>query len=168
MRFSKNVWHLNVMPGPWVPPEGPLISYRIGVLFTRDTVFIPYRIGVLFTRKRFAVCCGGFTFVLPPTAQAYHLLWPKILTPYWVDTGFDRLHDIGFVSCHFQSVFIWKRENGMKHIGLVRSRVNRRPIRYEMKTVSCKQKANPIWNQSDMKWKRHRVNGASISASYVL
>ena len=35
-----------------------------------------------------------------------------------------------------------------------------RPIRYGMKTVSCKQKANPIWNQSDMKWKRYRVNGA--------
>ena len=34
--------------------------------------------------------------------------------------------------------------NGMKRIGLVRSRVNRRPIRYGMKTVSCKQKANPI------------------------
>ena len=56
---------------------------------------------------------------------------------------------IGLVSCHLQSVFIRKRENGMKHIGLVHSRVNRRPIRYGMKTVSCKQKAiryetNPI------------------------
>ena len=30
----------------------------------------------------------------------------------------------------------------MKHIGLVRSRVNRRPIRYEMKTVSCKRDLN--------------------------
>ena len=26
--------------------------------------------------------------------------------PYSVDIGFDRLHDIGLVSCHFQSVFI--------------------------------------------------------------
>ena len=26
----------------------------------------------------------------------------------------------------------------MKHIGLVRSRVNKRPIQYEMKTLSCK------------------------------
>ena len=41
-----------------------------------------------------------------------------------------------------------------------------KPIRYEMKTVSCKQKANPIWNQSDMKWKRYRVNGALISGYY--
>ena len=30
----------------------------------------------------------------------------------------------------------------MKHIGLVRSRVNRRPIRYGMKTVSCKRGLN--------------------------
>ena len=30
------------------------------------------------------------------------------------------------------------RKRYSKHIGLVRSRVNRRPIRYEMKTVSCK------------------------------
>ncbi len=50
----------------------------------------------------------------------------------------------GLVSCHFQSVFIRKRENGMTHIGLVRSRGYRRPIRYGMKTVSCSQKANPI------------------------
>ena len=86
--------------------------------------------------------------------------------PYWVDIGFNRLHDIGLVSCHFQSVFIWKRENGMKHIGLMHSRVNRRPIRYGMKTVSCKQNANPIWNQSDMEWKRYRVNGALVAFSY--
>ena len=26
--------------------------------------------------------------------------------PYCVDIGFDRLHDIGLVSCHFQSAFI--------------------------------------------------------------
>ena len=31
----------------------------------------------------------------------------------------------------------------MKCIGLVRSRVNRRSIRYEVKTVLCKLKANP-------------------------
>ena len=29
-------------------------------------------------------------------------------------------------------------ENGTKGIGLVRSRVNRRPVQYEMKTVTCK------------------------------
>ena len=63
--------------------------------------------------------------------------------PYSVDTGFDRLHDIGLVSCHFQSVFMRKLERGMKLIRLVPS-INRRPIRSEMKAVSSKQKANPI------------------------
>ena len=68
----------------------------------------------------------------------------ELIMRFRTELIFDRLHDIGLVSCHFQSVFIRKRENGMKHIGLVRSRVNRRPVRYGMKTVSCKQKANAI------------------------
>ena len=33
----------------------------------------------------------------------------------------------------------------MKHIGLVPSRVNRRPIRYEMKTVSCERGHNRLF-----------------------
>ena len=37
----------------------------------------------------------------------------------------------------------------MKHIGLVRSRVNRRSIRYGVKTVSCKQKVNPCTGKKD-------------------
>ena len=63
--------------------------------------------------------------------------------------SFSCLHDAVFISYRIGFMplserFHLKRENGMKHIGLVRSRVNRRPIRYGMKTVSCKQKANPI------------------------
>ena len=54
-------------------------------------------------------------------------------------------------------------ENGMKLIGLVRSCVNKGPIRCELKTVSCKHKASPIWNQSDRKWKQYQVNGAYFS-----
>ena len=38
------------------------------------------------------------------------------------------------------------------------SSVNWRPIRYEAKTVSCKQRPSSIRNQSDMKHKRYRVN----------
>ena len=30
-------------------------------------------------------------------------------------------------------------ENGLRRLGSVRSRVNKRPTRYEIKTVSCKQ-----------------------------
>ena len=53
-----------------------------------------------------------------------------------------RLHDIVFTSHRVGILFT--SENGMKRIGLVRSRVNGRPIRYEMKTASCKRKTNPI------------------------
>ena len=75
---------------------------------------------------------------------------------YWVDTEFDRLHDIRFVLCDFQGVFIWKCKHGMKRIGMVRPLINRKPIRDEMTTVSCKQKANSIWKQSDMNWSRYQ------------
>ena len=38
-------------------------------------------------------------------------------------------------------------ESGMKCIGLLCSLVDRRPILYEMKMVSCKHQANAIWNE---------------------
>ena len=53
-----------------------------------------------------------------------------------------RLHDTAFISYRIEVLFTC--ENGVKCIGLVRSLVNRKPIRFEMKTVSCKYKANPI------------------------
>ena len=90
-------------------------------------------------------------------------IFPPGGDPALVDTGFDnRLHDIGLVSCDFRGVFIWKRKNGTKRIGLVRPRVNRRPIRYEMKKVSCKQKTNPIWNENGI----HCVNGVLEKRQY--
>ena len=54
----------------------------------------------------------------------------------------------GLVSCHFQSVFIRKRESGMKHIGLVRSRVrvNRRPLNNTFKHVI---RNKCVWNSTD-------------------
>ena len=57
---------------------------------------------------------------------------------------FTRYHDTGLVSCRCQSVVICKRKNAMESIGVVCYCVNSKPIRYEMKTVSCKQKANAI------------------------
>ncbi len=69
---------------------------------------------------------------------------------------------IRLVSYHFQSVFITKRKNGRSILDWCilsktrtqtdtkrkRCRVNRRPIRYEVKTVSCRQTANPIRSEN--------------------
>ena len=101
---------------------------------------------------------SDFSELAPPMTVAKAVRGPVYTIPFSFHIGlgkavryenFSCLLDAVFISYRigfmpFQSVFIRKSENGMKHIGLVRSRVNRRPIRYGMKTVSCKQKANPI------------------------
>ncbi len=61
--------------------------------------------------------------------------------------GKGAIYDIPF-SFHiglvwlFQKVVFGKRENGMKHIVLVRFWVNKTPIRHEVKTDSCKRGLN--------------------------
>ena len=75
--------------------------------------------------------CNGFTVcfshplrILRSTTDEWEAPKSDNEVPHRVDTGFDRLRDIGLVSGHFQSVFIWQRENGTKCIGFVRSREN--------------------------------------------
>ena len=130
-----------------------------------DTVFVSYRIDLMLNWERFAVYSKGFNicFFHPmPILRSTPIWWEAPRSDndvtFWVDTGFDHSHEIESVSCHFQSVFVSKRKNGMEHIGLAGSRASRRLIRYETKTVSCKQKVNMTCSQSDMKWKQYLVN----------
>ena len=81
----------------------------------------------------------------------YCAAMPIYTVPFSFYTGLGMANRYGNFSCLHCTVFssfrigvLFTSENGMKRIGLVRSRVNRGPVRYEMKTVSRKHKANPI------------------------
>ena len=54
-----------------------------------------------------------------------------------VESRFDRLHDIGLLSCRFQSVFHLKSQ--------------KRYEAYLTGAFSCREEANLVLNQSDMK-----------------